>query len=202
MIDTGTISRLRAMRLSGMADCLEQLPGLDTRARLAAPDVVKMAVDHEWELRQTNKLARLRRAAGLAQPHADVADIQALPGRRVETEAIARLAVGTYILKRQDVIIQGPTGSGKTYVACALGNKACQQRKRVVYLPAGELFDRLVVADRAGRRRAEVDSLAKADLLILDISRGACYAERRGGRVGGPGVTRGGASAVGSGRSA
>ncbi|MDR2373286.1 MAG: ATP-binding protein, partial [Bifidobacteriaceae bacterium] len=81
---------------------------------------------------------------------------------------MARLAVGTRILKRQNVIIQGPTGSGKTHVACALGNKACQQRKRVVCLPAGELFDRLVVADRAGRRRAEVDSLAKADLLIID----------------------------------
>ena len=102
--------------------------------------MVKMAVDWEYERRRNSKLHRLRRHAGLAQPAADIADIKALPGRNVDAELIARLAVGNYLQNRQDVILQGPTGAGKTYVACALGNKACQQYRSVLYLPAGELI--------------------------------------------------------------
>ena len=71
-----------------------------------------------------------------------------MPGRNVDTELISRLAIGSYLVKHQDVVLQGPTGAGKTYVACALGNKACQQYRKVLYLPAGELFDRLTIAER------------------------------------------------------
>ena len=85
-----------------------------------------MAVDWEYERRRDSKLARLRKRADLAQPDADVAGIKAMPGRSVDTELISRLTVGSYLQKHQDVILQGPTGAGKTYVACALGNKACQ----------------------------------------------------------------------------
>ena len=60
-----------------------------------------------------------------------------MPGRSVDTELIARLAVGSYLQQHQDVILQGPTGAGKTYVACALANKACQQYRTVLYLPPG-----------------------------------------------------------------
>ncbi|TVS74539.1 ATP-binding protein, partial [Mycobacterium helveticum] len=64
--------------------------------------------------------------------------------------------------------LQGPTGAGKTYVACALGNKACQQYRSVLYLPAGELFDRLTIAERTGERKRCLDALVKVELLIID----------------------------------
>ncbi|TVS74584.1 ATP-binding protein, partial [Mycobacterium helveticum] len=127
MIDTETLARLKAMRLSGMAEYFENLAATTGAQRPTGPEMVKMAVDWEYERRRNSKLHRLRRHAALAQPAADIADIKAMPGRSVDTELITRLAVGNYLQTHQDVILQGPTGAGKTYVACALGNKACQQ---------------------------------------------------------------------------
>ena len=81
---------------------------------------------------------------------------------------IARLAVGSYLVKHQDLILQGPTGAGKTYVACALGNKACQQYRTVLYLPSGELFDRITIAERTGEKKRCLDTLVRVELLIID----------------------------------
>src|SRR5699024_1032260 len=136
--------------------------------QISGPEMVKMAVDWEYERRRDSKLRRLRRKAALAQPDADTGDIKAMAGRSIDTELIARLAVGSYLQKRQDVILQGPTGAGKTYLACALANKACQQYRSVLYLTASELFDRITVAERTDQKKRCLDSLVKVELLIID----------------------------------
>jgi DNA replication protein DnaC len=151
-----------------MADCFDSIAADPDLARLPATDVVKMTVDWEWERRRDSKLARLRRRAHLPQPNANVHDIQMLPGRRVDTDMIARLAVGAYLAQHQDVVLQGPTGAGKTYLACALGNAACQQYHTVSYLTAADLFDQLGVAEHAGTKTQVLDALVKVDLLIVD----------------------------------
>jgi DNA replication protein DnaC len=156
------------MRLSGMADCFEHIGDAPGLAGLSAPEAMKLAVDWEWERRRNSKLHRLRRHARLAQPDADITSIQALPGRRIDTELIARLAVGGYLAGHRDVILQGPTGAGKTYVACALGNKACQQYHTVLYLSCGELFDQLTAAEHTGDKKRCLDQLVGIDLLIID----------------------------------
>ena len=98
MIDVETLSRLKAMRLSGMAEYFENLAAATGQNNtLTGPEMVKMAVDWEYERRRNSKLHRLRRHAALAQPDADIADIKAMPGRSVDTELIARLAVGSYL---------------------------------------------------------------------------------------------------------
>lgn len=169
MIDIETLARLKAMRLSGMAEYFENLAGQTaTNGALPGPEMVKMAVEWEYERRRNSKLGRLRKHAGLAQPAADLGDVKAMPGRSIDTELLARLAVGTYLQKHQDVIVQGPTGAGKTYVACALGNKACQQYRTVLYLPAGELFDRITIAERTGEKKRCLDTLVRVELLIID----------------------------------
>ena len=169
MIDVQTMDRLKAMRLSGMAEYFANLADTTGQSsKLTGPEMVKMAVDWEYERRRNSKLHRLRRHAALAQPAADIGDIKAMPGRAVDTELIARLAVGSYLVKHQDVVLQGPTGAGKTDVACALGNKAAQQYHSVLYLPAGELFDRLSIAERTGDPKRCLDALVKVELLIID----------------------------------
>ncbi|KZS76370.1 hypothetical protein A4G29_25570 [Mycobacterium kansasii] len=168
MIDVETLTRLKAMRLSGMAEYFEKLANTTSVGALTGPEMVKQAVDWEYERRRDNKLHRLRRQAGLAQPDADIGDIKAMPGRNVNTELITRLAVGSYLVKHQDVILQGPTGAGKTYVACALGNKACQQYRQVLYLSANELFDRITIAERTDQKKRCLATLVKVDLLIID----------------------------------
>lgn len=98
MIDVQTLDRLKAMRLSGMAEYFENLADTTGQnSRLTGPEMVKMAVDWEYERRRNSKLHRLRRHAALAQPDADITDIKAMPGRTVDTELIARLAVGSYL---------------------------------------------------------------------------------------------------------
>lgn len=168
MIDVETLARLKAMRLSGMAEYFENLADTTGGGKLTGPEMVKQAVDWEYERRRDSKLHRLRRQAGMAQSDADIADIRHLPGRNVDAELITRLAIGSYLVKHQDVILQGPTGAGKTYVACALGNKACQQYRKVLYLSADELFDRITIAERTDQKKRCLDTLVKVELLIID----------------------------------
>lgn len=168
MIDVETLTRLKTMRMSGMAEYFENLADTTGVGKLTGTEMIKQAVDWEYERRRDAKLHRLRRQAGLAQPDADIADIKHVPGRNVDTELVSRLAVGSYLVKHQDVVLQGPTGAGKTYVACALGNKACQQYRRVLYLSADELFDRITIAERTDSKKRLFDQLVKVDLLILD----------------------------------
>jgi DNA replication protein DnaC len=167
MTDAETILRLKSMRLTGMADCLTQLE-LPGQPALTAPEVVKLMTDWEWDRRNNSKLARLRKAAGLAQPNADIGDIQHLADRKADYEMISRLAIGNYLIAHQDFILQGPTGAGKTFVACALGNRACQQYKTVKYTRAAELCDELTIADKAGTRSQLMNRLVKVELLIID----------------------------------
>jgi DNA replication protein DnaC len=168
MIDSETLIKLRAMKLSGMAECLENIISLPSARSYTTPEIVKMSVDYEWDRRQNSKLKKLQKRASLAQPYADIADIRVVSKRTIDTELINRLAVGNYMMKRQDVVLQGPTGSGKTFVACALANKACQQFHSVLYLSASELFDRLSFFDRAGERKRALDHLLKVELLVID----------------------------------
>jgi DNA replication protein DnaC len=168
MIDSETLTRLKTMRLSGMAEYFENLAATTAAASLTGPELVKQAVDWEYERRRDSKLHRLRRAAGLAQPSADLADVKVMAGRSMDLDMIAALAVGTYLARHHDVILQGPTGAGKTYLACALGNKACQQYRKVLYLPAGELLDRISIAERIGDKKRCLDALVKVELLIID----------------------------------
>lgn len=168
MIDEETLSRLRQMRLNGMADCLIELGAPGWPGRLGAVEVIRMAVDREWERRRNAKLARLRHQAALAQPYADPSDIRIVPGRDIDTEQIARLAIGQYLTRREDIILQGPTGAGKTYLACALANKACQDYKTVLYLRADDLFDKLTVAEKTDTRSQVLKRLVSLDLLIID----------------------------------
>ena len=93
MIDIETLSRLKAMRLSGMAEYFENLAGQTaTNGAPSGPEMVKMAVDWEYERRRNSKLGRLAKHAGLAQPGADLGDLRAMPGRSIDTELLARLA--------------------------------------------------------------------------------------------------------------
>jgi len=166
LIDQQTITMLKSMCLSGMAAAFEEIDLVDHK--FTTPEIIKLAVEREWEQRKNNKLLRLRKSAQLPQPAADIADIKALPGRKIDLEQIGRLAVGNYLVKHNDVILQGPTGAGKTYLACALGNKAIQQYKSVLYLRAADLFDQFTIAEKAGSRSQFLTKLVKLDLLIID----------------------------------
>lgn len=168
MLDNETLIKLRSMHLSGMAECLENMMSTPASDKYLTSEVVKMSVDYEWERRQNTKLKRLQKRAKLIQPYADISDIRMVERRTLDIELINRLAIGNYLVRHQDVVLQGPTGSGKSYIACALANKACQQFHGALYLSASELFDRLSMAERIGERKRTLDALVKVELLVID----------------------------------
>ena len=92
MIDVQTLSRLKAMRPSGMAEYFENLAAATGADRPTGPEMVKMAVDWEYERRRNSKLHRLHRHAALAQPDADIGDIKVMPGRSVDWLGRSHLA--------------------------------------------------------------------------------------------------------------
>lgn len=168
MVDSETLVKMRSMRLSGMAECLENIESAPTRASYTSSEIIKMMVDYQWDKRQNGKLKRLQKQSKLAQPYADLCELKQLPGRVIDIDLIGRLSIGNYLINHQDVVLQGPTGSGKTFVACALANKACQQFHNTMYLTAAELFEKITLAEQLGERKKVFEALAKVELLCID----------------------------------
>jgi len=166
-IDNESLTKLRNMKLSAMAEALEnisELPGVS----YSTSEVIQMMIDHEYDKRQNSRIRRIKQRASLAQPYADLRDLQITSGRNIDFDLINRLASGSYLAKHQDVVLQGPTGSGKTFVGCALANKACLTFHSVLYISASDLLDRISIAEQLGEKSKVISSFVKYELLVLD----------------------------------
>ena len=137
MLSNETVRKLREMHLGVMAEAFSaQLKDTQFQA-VAFEDRFAMLVDAEWSARKSNRLVRLIRNAGYADPAACVENIEYLPERRLDREQILRLASCAYLHEAHNVIILGATGAGKTYLACALGMAAsrCFYSVRLLHSP-------------------------------------------------------------------
>ena len=112
-----------------------------------------MLVDAEWSARKSNRLTRLIRNAGYADPAACVENIEYHPERRLDREQILRLASCTYLQEAHNVIILGATGAGKTYLACAFGMAASRSFYSVRYIRLPDLLVEISVARANGTYR-------------------------------------------------
>lgn len=167
MLTQPTVDKLRALKLHGMAEAL--------LAQLAQPDAQQLSfeerlgllVDHEWTYRQNRRLRRLLAEARLRLP-ACVEDIDDRPQRGLDRSLIRQLATGDWARRGQNVLITGPTGVGKTYVACALGHAACRQGLRTRYYRLPRLLTELTIAKGDGSYPRLMEQLLKTQVLILD----------------------------------
>ena len=125
-------------------------------------------VDAEWNRRQQNRLARCIREAHFADPAAMIEDIEYHEDRRLDKSQILRFATCKYIEDGHHIILKGASGSGKTFLACALGNAACRKYKSVRYIRLPELLEELSLAQASGELKKLIKSYRKYDLLILD----------------------------------
>lgn len=167
MLIEQTIERMRAMRMGGMADSLRRWTEQGDRPPVDPPDLVGLLVDAEWIDRENRKLtARLQKAR--FREAACVEDIDYRPARGLTKSAVLELAGGRWIQERRNLIITGLTGVGKTYLACAIGNRACRDGFNVAYTRASRLYDDLYRAKADGSYPRFARRLVKADLLILD----------------------------------
>ena len=167
MLTHHTLDKLRTMRLTGMADALEQQRQQASVEELAFDERLGLLVDHEILYRENRRLTRLLKDARL-RVNACVEDIDYRQPRGLKRAEIAMLATGDWIQRQHNLCITGPTGTGKTWLACALGNQACRQGLSVRYLRLPRLFETLRIAHGDGSYPRLMSQLAKTQLLILD----------------------------------
>lgn len=162
------INQLRQLRLSHAAQALEQQqeqPG--TYQDLSFTERLELLLSHELTHRDINKVNRLRRQARL-RLQAPPSGVDYRLERGLKRPLLAELFSGQYLHRAQNILITGPTGCGKTHIACAFGEQACQQYHPVAYYRIGQLLDELSAGHTDGSYRQQLSKLGKKTLLILD----------------------------------
>lgn len=167
MLTQDTIRKLNEMKLFGMARGLEDQMSSAAAGHLSFEERFGLLVDQETSYRENQRLQRLLRGARLKE-NACVEDIDYRPGRGLERGVIASLALCGWIGHGLNLIVTGPTGGGKTWLACALGNQACRHGLSVLFQRLPLLLEDLAVSHGDGSFRKRLAQLAKVDLLILD----------------------------------
>lgn len=169
MRNNSTIESLKAMRFSAMAAELErQMGDPSAYSQMGFEERLSLLVDAEWNCRQNNKLLRCIREARFATPGAVIEDVEYHEDRHLDKAQILRFASCTFIEENHHIIFKGASGSGKTFLACALGNAACRRLKSVRYIRMPELLEELALAQAAGELKKTIKTYQKYDLLILD----------------------------------
>ena len=167
MLNNPTIDKLQAMKFTGMLKgYIEQCQDPDCQA-LSFDERFGLLVDREAVERDSRRLASRLRKAKLRLPAA-IEDIDYHHPRGLDKRLMTALASGDWIRRHHNCILTGPTGTGKTYIACALANKACREGFSVLYHRAPRLFEDIARAKGDGRYPRLMNALAKVDLLILD----------------------------------
>ncbi len=168
MFTNQTLQALRTLKLSGMADGLEQqLAQPSTHEELSFDERLALLVDRESTHRHNNKITRLLKAAKL-KIKAHPEDINYQHPRGLSKSQFAGLLSSQWVHQHHNVLIEGPTGCGKTYLACALATQACRHAFSVRYFRTSRLLEALSIAHGDGRFQKLVQQLAKTDLLVLD----------------------------------
>jgi DNA replication protein DnaC len=168
MITAPTADRLAALRLRAMADAYRAQLHDPTMMALSFDERLALLVEAEHLARQHRLLDRRLKEANLRIPQACLEDVRSDAGRGVERRLLRQLATGQWIAGHQHILITGPTGVGKTYLACALAQLACRQGYRVLYRRLPRLFDELMLARADGSYATLMSRFARADVLVLD----------------------------------
>jgi len=168
MLTHPMIEQLNALRLCGMVAALSEQIQDSHSSALSFEERLGLLIDREQSLR-TNRLLQSRlRQAKLHINQATLADLDYRQERQLDKNQIAHLATGTWLQQHQNLIITGATGTGKSYLACALAHKACMLGYRAQYWRTTRLLEELDLAKADGRYLSLIKALARLHLLILD----------------------------------
>lgn len=167
MDNNQTIEKLKAMRLNDMALLHSRHLTDNTISSFTIDEYIALLTDHEYENRQNRKVQRLIKQANFRQS-ASIADINYTHHRDLDKNAFNRLTTLDFMLKKQNIILTGASGVGKSYLAQALGYQACLMEHRVLYFNTANLFNLLKSSKIDGTYQREIKKILKCDLLILD----------------------------------
>ena len=167
MLNEMTMTKLRSMNLQSLGDAFhDQLTGKDCE-QMPFEDRFGLLVDLEWTRRENNRLKRLIKKALFPIRNACLEDLD-FTNRDIDKNLIASLSTCNYIFEQRNLLIFGPTGGGKTYLATALGMAAVRKKLAAKYYRTPELLTELSIARSEGNIRKLIKQLTKFTLLILD----------------------------------
>jgi len=168
MMVNQTISQLKEMRLGVMGDEFIRQMELPAMTALPFEERFGLVVEAEWRNRYNVRIDRLLKAAKLRCPSACLEDIDFAAERNLDKSLIARMSDMSWLVDKRNLLITGPCGVGKTWIASAFGNAACRLGKRVATYRVSRLLDNLRMARADGTWGKLLIAIKKPDILILD----------------------------------
>lgn len=167
MNNNQTIEKLRSLRLDAMAHLHSQHVKGNRLEGITCDEYLALLTDHQWEERENRKIDRLLKQANFKQ-NANLADISYSPDRNLDKNMFSRLSTVEFIARKENIIVCGASGVGKSYLAQALGHQACLNGYRTMYVITSRIFKRLKLSKIDGTYLKELEKLVKPELLILD----------------------------------
>ncbi|MGH2625299.1 MAG: IS21-like element helper ATPase IstB [Anaerolineales bacterium] len=167
MLTQPTLEKMNAMKLSGMAQAFEQQLGSNECTRLSFDERLGLLVDSEWAAREQRKLKRRLRSAKMRYA-ASIEDVDFKHPRGLDRQQVLSLGNCVWIQSQHNLLITGPTGIGKSYLACAFVERACRRGYSAAYLRLPRLLQQLAVARGDGSYDRLLGRLARLDLLAID----------------------------------
>lgn len=168
MMMNTTLTHLRTLKLDGMADALQQQLSMSAMAAMSFEERITLLVEREVHCRNDRKLLRLLANARLKYGQATLEDIDTRPGRNLDRRNVMSLALGDWVTAGHSVLITGPTGAGKSWLACALAQYACRRGHSALYLRVPRMQEELRIKHGSGSFGKWLIQLAKTDVLLLD----------------------------------
>jgi DNA replication protein DnaC len=168
MLTQPTIDKLKTLHLETLAAAWLDQQKRPEVSKLAFDERFALLVDAEWLARENKRMTRCLKEAKLRLSQACVEDIDFSARRELDRAVVRQLATCRWIDEHQNVVITGATGTGKTYLACALAQQACRRGHRAAYRRASRLSDELTLARADGTYGRVLARLARVDVLVID----------------------------------
>ena len=167
MNQTTTIQKLEELRMSGFIRAYREIIETGRNKDFTTEEIISHLVQAEWDDRYNRRLKRLITRARFRY-QASMEQIDYAAKRDLDKNQMLRLSSCSWITNKQNIIVSGSTGLGKSFLASALGHQACMQGYKVFYRNCSKLFDELKIAKADGTYIKEIGKIEKHDLLILD----------------------------------
>jgi len=168
VLNEPTTEKLLALKLIAFTAAWAEQQKIPDVGKLSFDERLGLLVDAEWLHRENVRMDRCMREAKLRISSACIEDIDYPAKRELDKSVVRQLATCRWVQEHQNVVVTGPTGTGKTYVACALAQAACRRGFRAIYRRAPRLFDELALAHADGSYSQLLARLAKVDVLVID----------------------------------
>jgi DNA replication protein DnaC len=165
MTNEQTIEKMQKLKLFGMARAFQNL--IQQKQNLTPDEMLAYLIDSEWDFKQNRKLERLLKSAKFRY-QASFEEIDFNANRNLDKNQLLRMSDCSWITKKENILITGPTGVGKSYIACALGHNACLYGYKVLYSNAIKLFTQLKYCKADGTYIKEIEKIKNTDVFIID----------------------------------